>query len=35
MKVVVNELEGCRRALEVEIPSDQVMQEFERSFTEY
>ncbi|HKB08810.1 MAG TPA: trigger factor [Candidatus Polarisedimenticolia bacterium] len=35
MKVVVNELEGCRRGLEVEIPGDQVLQEFERSFREY
>jgi trigger factor len=33
--VVVNELEGCRRGLEVEVPGEQVIQEFERSFREY
>ena len=35
MKVVVNELEGCRRGLEVEVPSEKVTEEFERSFREY
>jgi len=35
MKVVVNELEGCKRGLEVEIPGEQVTEEFERSFREY
>jgi len=35
MKVVVNELEGCKRGLEVEIPGEQVSEEFERSFREY
>ena len=35
MKVVVNELEGCKRGLEVEIPGEQVAEEFERSFKEY
>ena len=35
MKVVVNELEGCKRGLEVEVPSEQVVEEVERSFKEY
>ena len=35
MKVVVNELEGCKRGLEVEIPGEQVTEEFEKSFREY
>lgn len=35
MKVVVNELEGCRRGLEVEIPGEQVSEEFEKSIKEY
>ena len=35
MKVVVNELEGCRRGLEVEVPGEQVVEEVERSFKEY
>src|SRR5437870_10141650 len=35
MKVVVNELDGCKRGLEVEVPSEQVVQEVERSFKEY
>jgi len=35
MKVVVSELEGCRRGLEVEVPSEQVAEEVERSFREY
>jgi len=35
MKVVVNELEGCKRGLAVEIPGEQVSEEFERSFREY
>lgn len=34
MKVVVNELEGCRRGLEVEIPGDQVSAEVERTLRE-
>jgi len=35
MKVVVNELDGCKRGLEVEVPSEQVVEEVERSFKEY
>lgn len=35
MKVVVNELEGCKRGLEVEIPGEQVSQELEKSIKEY
>jgi trigger factor len=35
MKVVVNELEGCKRGLEVEIPSEQVSEELEKSIREY
>lgn len=35
MKVVVNEMEGCRRGLEVEIPGEQVSEEFEKSIKEY
>jgi len=35
MKVVVNELEGCRRGLEVEIPGEQVSEELEKSIKEY
>ena len=35
MKVVVSELDGCKRGLEVEVPSEQVAEEVERSFREY
>jgi trigger factor len=35
MKVVVNELEGCKRGLEVEIPGEQVSEELEKSIREY
>ena len=35
MKVVVNELEGCKRGLEVEIPGEQVSEELEKSIKEY
>jgi trigger factor len=35
MKVVVNEMDGCKRGLEVEVPSEQVVEEVERSFKEY
>jgi trigger factor len=35
MKVTVNELEQCRRGLEVEVPEDRVSEEMERAFREY
>jgi trigger factor len=35
MKVVVNELDSCRRGLEVEIPPERVTEELERSLREY
>ncbi len=35
MKVVVNELEGCKRGLQVEIPGDVVSGELERTLREY
>ncbi len=35
MKVVVNELERCKRGLEVEVPPDTVSDEMERAFREY
>ncbi len=35
MKVTVNELEQCRRGLEVEVPEDRVSEEMERAFKEY
>ena len=35
MKVTVNELEGCKRGLEVEIPGEQVSEELEKSIREY
>ncbi len=35
MKVVVNELEGCKRGLQVEVPDDVVSGELERALREY
>lgn len=35
MKVVVNELEQCKRGIEVEVPGETVSQEMERVFREY
>jgi trigger factor len=35
MKVVVNELEKCKRGLEVEVPPERVAQELERTYQEY
>ncbi len=35
MKVVVNELDSCRRGLEVEIPGEHVSEELERAYREY
>jgi len=35
MKVVVNELNSCKRGLEVEIPGERVSEEMERTFREY
>ncbi|MGH9749262.1 MAG: trigger factor [Candidatus Polarisedimenticolia bacterium] len=35
MKVVVNELDNCRRGLEVEVPPEIVSRELERSFQDY
>jgi trigger factor len=35
MKVVVNELDACRRGLQVEIPGEQVSEELERAMREY
>jgi trigger factor len=35
MKVVVNELDSCRRGLEVEVPPELVNEELERSLREY
>lgn len=35
MKIVVNELEGCKRGLQVEVPSDIVSSELERTLREY
>jgi trigger factor len=35
MKVVVNELEGCKRGLEVEVPGDIMSSELERTYREY
>lgn len=35
MKVVVNELDRCRRGLEVEVPGERVLEELERSLREY
>ena len=35
MKITVNELERCRRGLEVEVPGERVLEEMERAFREY
>src|SRR6266571_7960347 len=35
MKVVVNELNSCKRGLEVEVPGERVSEEMERTFREY
>jgi trigger factor len=35
VKVVVNELDSCRRGLEVEIPGEHVSEELERAYREY
>lgn len=35
MKVVVNELESCKRGLQVEIPGERVSAEIEKTFKEY
>jgi trigger factor len=35
MKVVVNELDACRRGLQVEIPGDRVSEELERAMRDY
>jgi trigger factor len=35
MRVVVNELEGCKRGLEVEVPGDIMSSELERTYRDY